>query len=359
MAELMHASTPAGPQVVPSRLSPEGRLDGDCPMSPSQVREALERMLESRELDELAIKLQRLGRLGVYGPVHGQEASALGSAMTLDPAIDWIVPASREQPALLHHGLPLDNLLSSYMGRLDHAAIPPGVNLLPRQQAIGAQLPHAAGLAWALKLKNEPGVVMVYCGDGATSEGDFHEALNLAGVQHVPLVVVVINNGYAISTPVASQTAAPTLAARGAGYGMPGVTVDGNDLFAVFDATRTAVDRARAGTGPTLIECRTYRLGFHNTSDNPKAYRCDREVEDALQLEPIGRVVRYCLRAGLVAEQELTELKETVRKRVVDAVHRVTALPRPGPAAIFDHVYETLSPTLEQQRLEAIRNGEQ
>lgn len=328
-------------------------------MQPSQIREALERMLESRELDELAIKLQRLGRLGVYAPVHGQEASVLGSAMALDPGIDWIVPASREQPALLHHGLPLDNLLSTYMGRLDHAAIPADVNLLPRQQAIAAQLPHATGLAWALHLKAVPGVVMVYCGDGASSEGDFHEALNLAGVLNVPLVVIVMNNGYAISTPVARQTAAPSLAARGPGYGIPGVSVDGNDLFAVFDATSSAVDRARSGGGPTLIECKTYRLGFHNTSDNPNAYRPDHEVEKAMQVEPIGRVARYCIHAGLLSEPEIDELKETVRKRIIDAVRRVTALSRPGPGAVFDYVYESLSPTLEQQRSEALRNGEQ
>ena len=191
-----------------ARLKPDGSVEGKSPMSDALIREALRLMLQSRALDDLAIKLQRLKRIGLYAPVLGQEAAVIGSAMALDPTRDWLVPASREQPAMIRHGLPLENMFASYMGRLDHAAIPPGVKLLPRQQAIGAQLPHAAGLAWALQLQRIHAVAMVYCGDGASSEGDFHEALNLAGVMGAPLVVVIINNQYAISTPFQKQTAA-------------------------------------------------------------------------------------------------------------------------------------------------------
>ena len=176
-------------------------------MKPAQVVEALRLMMLSRALDDLCTKLQRMQRIGLYAPVHGQEAAVVGTALALDPRRDWMVPASREQPAMLQHGLPLEKLFASYMGRLDAAAIPEEVKLLPRQQSIGTQLPHAAGLAWAVNLRREQAAVMVYCGDGASSEGDFHEACNLAGVMKLPLIIVLINNSYAISTPIRLQTA--------------------------------------------------------------------------------------------------------------------------------------------------------
>ena len=192
--------------------APERRwssVDGTPPMTADQLREALTLMLQSRAIDELAIKLQRLKRIGLYAPVSGQEAAVVGSSMALDPRRDWMVPASREQPAMIRHGLPLENFFAAYMGRFDFASIPKDVKLLPRQQAIGAQLPHAAGLAWALKLRHERAVTMVYCGDGASSEGDFHESLNLAGVMRAPLVVVVINNGTRSPSPSTSRPPLP------------------------------------------------------------------------------------------------------------------------------------------------------
>lgn len=180
-------ASPARPDSGPLQLlEPSGRLRGSSPMSRNQIEAAFRHMVRSRELDELLIKLQRLQRVGLYGPVEGQEAAVVGSALALDPTRDWMVPASREQPAMLIHGLPLESLLATYLGRSDHARIPEGVRLLPRQQSIGAQLPQAVGLAWSLSLRQEPGAVMVYCGDGASSEGDFHEALNLAGVLRAP-----------------------------------------------------------------------------------------------------------------------------------------------------------------------------
>jgi pyruvate dehydrogenase E1 component alpha subunit len=335
-------------------LGIDGTVRGPSPMSPDQVVAALRLMLLSRAVDERLIKLQRMGRVGVYGPVHGQEAAVIGSAMALDPGRDWIVPASREHPAMLRHGLPLRNMFATYMGNFDAAAIPDGVRLLPRQQSIGAQLPHAAGLAWALKLRKTGGVVAVYFGEGASSEGDFHEASNLAGVMRVPLVMLLINNHYAISTPVHRQTAAPQLAARAEGYGFPGFVVDGNDLLAVYATTLDAVMRALAGEGPTLIECRTYRMGFHNTSDNPKEYRERAEVDEAEQRDPIERVRRFAVREGIwSAAQEAAALEE-IRSEIEIAQRQVEELPRPGVAAIFEHVYETLSPRLQQQRAEAL-----
>jgi pyruvate dehydrogenase E1 component alpha subunit len=323
-------------------------------MSSAQVVDALRLMLLSRAVDDRLIKLQRMGRVGVYGPVHGQEAAVIGSAMALDPNRDWIVPASREHPAMLRHGLPLKNMFATYMGNFDAAAVPEGVRLLPRQQAIGAQLPHATGLAWALKLRRTGGVVAVYFGEGASSEGDFHEASNLAGVMHVPLVMLLINNHYAISTPLHKQTAAVNLAARAEGYGFPGFVVDGNDLMAVYSTTVDAVNRALAGEGPTLIECRTYRMGFHNTSDNPKEYRDSAEVDEAEQRDPIERVRRFATREGIwSAGQEAAALDE-IRSEIEIAQRQVEALVKPGVAAIFEHVYETLPPRLQQQRSEAM-----
>ena len=323
-------------------------------MSSAQVVDGLRLMLLSRAVDDRLIKLQRMGRVGVYGPVHGQEASVIGSAMALDPNRDWIVPASREHPAMLRHGLPLKNMFATYMGNFDAAAVPEGVRLLPRQQAIGAQLPHATGLAWALKLRGTGGVVAVYFGEGASSEGDFHEASNLAGVMRVPLVMLLINNHYAISTPLHRQTAAANLAARADGYGFPGFVVDGNDLLAVYSTTVDAVNRALAGDGPTLIECRTYRMGFHNTSDNPKEYRDSAEVDEAELRDPIERVRRFATREGIWSAAKEAAALDEIRSEIETAQRQVEQLPRPGAAAIFEHVYETLSPRLQQQRAEAL-----
>ncbi|HSP08772.1 MAG TPA: thiamine pyrophosphate-dependent enzyme [Candidatus Dormibacteraeota bacterium] len=335
-------------------LDVDGKMNGSSPMSPPQVLEALRLMLLSRAVDERLIKLQRMGRVGVYGPVHGQEAAVIGSAMALDPQRDWMVPASREHPAMLRHGLPLKNMFATYMGNFDAASIPDGVRLLPRQQSIGAQLPHAAGLAWALKLREIRGVVAVYFGEGASSEGDFHEASNLAGVMRVPLVMLLINNHYAISTPTSRQTAARSLARRAEGYGFPGFEVDGNDLLAVYATTLEAVNRALAGEGPTLIECRTYRMGFHNTSDNPKEYREPSEVAEAERRDPIERVRRYATAEGLWSGEQEARTMDEIRAEIDAAQAQVEELPRPGAASIFKHVYAALSPRLEQQRDAAV-----
>jgi pyruvate dehydrogenase E1 component alpha subunit len=342
---------------LPARLNPDGSIEGTPPMTLDQIREALRLMLQSRAIDEIAIKLQRLKRIGLYAPVAGQEAAVVGSSMAIDPRRDWLVPASREQPAMIRHGLPLLNFFAGYMGRPDYAGIPAEVKLLPRQQAIGAQLPHAAGLAWALKLRRERAVTMVYCGDGASSEGDFHESLNLAGVTRAPLIIVVINNQYAISVPFHKQTAAAGIADRGIGYGMPGISVDGDDLFAVYAASVTAVERALDGRGPTLIECRTYRLGIHNTSDNPNDYRNPAEVTAALGRDPVARLERYVLNRQILSDADLATLKAEIRAEL-DAVHRLVAtLPRPDADFIFQHVYADPPARLEKQRADVRETG--
>lgn len=321
-------------------LAPDGTLvDPGTPPADDLVREGLRLMLLSRALDERCTTLHRQGRLGLYAPVHGQEAAVVGSHLAVDPAVDWLVPASREQPAMLRHGWPLERLLASLLGRIEAARIPDDVLMLPRQQSIATQLPHAVGLAWASSIRGLPGVTLVYCGDGATSEGDFHEACNLAGVMGVPVVVVVINNQYAISTPYSSQTRAARLADRAQGYGFPGVAVDGNDLLAVHEVTRQAVQRARDGLGPTLVEAVTYRMGFHNTSDNPALYRDRAEVLEAGRRDPVARLSAYAVGAGLLDQDEIVAQEHEVRSEVDAALRRALAFAPPDPEEARRHVF--------------------
>jgi len=321
-------------------LGPDGRLVApDAVVPPDElVRDGLLLMLLSRALDERCTRLHRQGRIGLYAPVLGQEAAVVGSHLAVDPAVDWLVPASREQPAMVRHGWGLDRLMASLLGRTEAARIPDRVRMLPRQQSIATQLPHAAGIAWAAALQQQGSVTLAYCGDGATSEGDFHEACNLAGVMQVPMVLVVINNQYAISTHVSRQTAGQ-IADRAAGYGFPGIAVDGNDLFAVHDATRQAVERARRGEGPTLIEARTYRLSFHNTSDNPALYRDPDEVDQATALDPVARLVAYVTDSGLVDQATIDGWEEEVRTEVDASLERALAFPPPGPEELHRHVF--------------------
>jgi pyruvate dehydrogenase E1 component alpha subunit len=343
------ASFPEDP-VVYSALGPSGTLAGEAPLDAGETLAAFRLMVLARQFDKRMTGLSRRDEIGTYTPLEGQEASVVGSALALEPARDWIVPSYREQAALLQHGLPLDSLVSMYFGRINAARIPDGLNIFTRQQAIGTQLPHAAGLAWGLKITGTGGVVIVYCGDGASSEGDFHEACNLAGVTGAPIVFFVQNNGWAISTPVRQQTAAPSFAARAAGYGMAGAVVDGMDLFATYNVTKEAVERARNGGGPTLIESRCYRMSFHNTADNPRMYRDEAEVEAARKVDPIARVRSYLAANGLLDDEGFASLEREVTEEIDAAVTRVKALPRPGRADVFDHVFDELTPGLEKQR---------
>ena len=336
-------------------LRPDGSVHGDVPMTGEQVFEALRLMVQSRVLTRSRSGYSALGGSACTRRSRGKKLQLSAPRWrSIRQRTGWCLP--REQPAMLRHGLPLVNFFAGYMGRLEFAGIPEGVRLLPRQQAIGAQLPHGAGLAWASKLRREPGVVMVYCGDGASSEGDFHEALNLAGVMEVPLVTVIINNGYAISVPFQQQTAASSLADRAKGYGMPGVCVDGNDVFAVYAASRAAVQRAKSGGGPSLLECRTYRVGFHNTSDNPKEYRDAAEVNAVRELDPISRLERYVIANEIRSEADLAEIRSRVNEELNAAVASVASLPVPGPAVVFDNVYAEFPAMLDPQRAEVLGN---
>jgi pyruvate dehydrogenase E1 component alpha subunit len=322
-------------------LAPEGTVpDGYRPaLTEDQLLAAYRMMLLSRRVDVRAFNLQRQGRLGTFSPVHGQEASVIGSSFALDPARDWVVPQYRELPAMLRQGYTLERFFLYFKGDPEGNRMPDGVNLLPFQISLATQLPHAVGLAWGLSHQGRDAVVCVYFGDGASSEGDFHEACNLAGLRRAPVIFFLQNNGWAISTPVSKQTSAPSFAARAAGYGFSGELVDGNDLFAVHEATSRAVQRARAGDGPTLIESRTYRIGPHNTADDPTRYVDPEELEAHRALDPIDRLRIYLERAGLLAQGTEQLMCEQIDAEVEAALAAAQARPAPRAQQLFDHVY--------------------
>jgi pyruvate dehydrogenase E1 component alpha subunit len=335
-------------------LAPDGTLAGgyEPSLDGEELLAAFRLMLTSRQVDERAFSLQRQGRLGTFSTVSGQEAAVVGSALALDPGRDWVVPQYRELPAMLRQGYPLVKWFLYFKGDPRGNAIPDGVNLLPFQISLAAQIPQAVGLGWGLRHQGSDGVVVTYFGDGASSEGDAHEAMNLAGVRRAPVVFLLQNNGWAISTPVRKQTAAPSFALRAPGYGFPGVLVDGNDLLAVHDATRWAVERARAGEGPTLIEARTYRLGAHNTADDPTRYVPPEELEERRALEPLARVRALLQARGLIDDAGEEALRAELAEEVNAAFAEAEALAQEGgsPAGLFDHVYDHAPQRVDDQR---------
>jgi len=335
-------------------LDAEGRLlPGTDPGLPDEkLVEAYRWMVFSRMLDERATSLQRQGRLGTYSAVYGQEASVIGSSLALDPTRDWIVPQYRETPAILRHGYPLTTFLLYLLGNPVGSLVPDGVLVTPLQIALAAQLPHAVGLALGLRIQRHDGVVMTFCGDGASSEGDFHEACNLAGVVKAPVIFVLQNNGYAISTPRSRQTAAASFASRAEGYGFPGERVDGNDLLAVYDVAQRAVRRARAGNGPTLIESQTYRLYPHNTADDQSRYVPPEELAARRKADPLPRFHAYLSARGLINDEQVSRWREEIDTELGDAVAQAERHPKPTASQLFDHVYARPPLRLQRQREE-------
>jgi pyruvate dehydrogenase E1 component alpha subunit len=330
-----------------SILDSEGKLDAalEPALSPPDLKALYRAMLLARRLDERMVRLQRQGRIGTFAPTKGQEASQLGSAFTLRKT-DWMVPSFRETAAMIWRGWPIEKLLLFFAGHLEGGQPAADLHDLPITIPVATQLPHAVGLAYAAQYRGDDVVVMAYFGDGATSEGDFHEALNFAGVWHVPIVFVCQNNQWAISVPLKKQTHSRTIAQKALAYGLPGIQVDGNDVLAVYAAAREAVDRARAGDGPTLIECVTYRLGVHTTADDPTKYRSDEEVAMWAQKDPLTRFRAYLEQRDLLD----AGLEQRVDEEIAEAVRRFEAAPTADPLTMFDHVYAELPPDLRAQR---------
>ena len=289
-----------------------------------------------RTYDERSVVYHRQGRIGTYAIFWNHEAMQAGSAYALEPR-DWIFPSYRESAIGLLRGIPASTILSWWRGHPTGWWNPADHNVASICVPIATHVPHAAGLAWGKKLKGEDTVAIVYFGDGATSEGAFHEGANFAGVTKAPLVLFCNNNQWAISTPVAEQTAAESLADKAVGYGMPGVRVDGGDVLAVYEATRDAVERARAGEGPSLIEAVTYRAAPHATADDPKVYIDLERVEEERANECVGRYERYLRRLGVLDEATA----EATRQHALDLMRagiEAAEAERPADASlVFEH----------------------
>jgi pyruvate dehydrogenase E1 component alpha subunit len=306
-------------------------------------------MVLARSFDERAVALQREGRLGTYPPIIGQEAAQVGSAWALS-ASDWVFPSFREMGVHLTLGFPAVQLLQYWTGDERGQQIPPQFNIFPFCVAVGSQIPQAVGAALAARYRGDPCAVVAYFGDGATSKGDFHEGLNLAGVFGLPIVFICQNNQWAISVPLKAQTASQTLAQKAVAYGFEGVQVDGNDVFAVYRATRQALDKARSGGGPSFIECLTYRLADHTTADDAARYRSPEEVALWRGRDPILRLERFLAQRGLWDEDKARDARDQATAEVDAAVREMEALPEPAPAEIFDTVCASLSPRQSTQR---------
>jgi pyruvate dehydrogenase E1 component alpha subunit len=340
------------PQFPTERLSildSDGTLDAklEPTLSPDDLKRLYRAMVLGRRLDERMLKLQRQGRIGTFAPIKGQEASQIGSVFTLRPT-DWMVPSFRETASMLWRGWPIEKILALFAGRLEGSRPDPEQRDLPITIPVATQLPHAVGIAYGIQYRGEDAVVMAYFGDGATSEGDFHEACNFAGVWHVPVVFVCQNNQWAISVPLKKQTNSRTIAQKALAYGFPGIQVDGNDVLAVYAASRDAVLKARAGEGPTLIECVTYRLGVHTTADDPTKYRSDEEVKAWEQKDPLTRFRAYLEKKNLLDGSVEAEVDEEIAR----AVERFEAMPPADPLGMFDHAYAELPPDVAAERAE-------
>lgn len=308
-------------------------------------------MLLGRRFDERLLSLQRQGRIGTFPPVTGQEAAHLGAVAALRPA-DWMIPAFRETAAELWRGRSMESVILYNNGFAEGVEIPGDRNDFPIAVPVGSQILHAVGIAWAVQYRGKDDVAMVFFGDGATSQGDFHEGLNFAGVFQLPVVFVCQNNQWAISVPRSRQTRSKTLAQKALAYGIAGIQVDGNDILAVYRAAADAVERARRGKGATLIECMTYRMSVHTTADDPKRYRDDKEVEAWRGRDPLARFQNHLLSTGLLTpesvEAEEAAVKAQIQAAVEAAEDRMKTLG--DPLDMFHHAYAKMPPHLEEQR---------
>ena len=291
-----------------------------------------------RTYDERSVVYHRQGRIGTYAIFWNHEAMQAGAVHALDDD-DWIFPAYRESAIGLLRGMPPATVLSWWRGHPAGWWNPADYNVASICVPIATHVPHAAGFAWGKKLRGEPVCALVFFGDGATSEGAFHEGANFAAVMQAPVVLFCNNNHWAISTPLSAQTHAEALVDKAVGYGMPGVRVDGTDVLAVFEATREAVERARAGDGPTFIEAVSYRTAPHATADDPRAYIDLDRVEEEKKRECVGRYEGYLRRAGIVHDDLVRSIREEAAQLMREGIAAAEAEPAASPELLFEHAY--------------------
>ena len=329
-------------------ISPDGTVGDRLPITLEEMRRLYSDMVEARTYDHKCMAMQRQGRLATYAPFEGQEAAQIGAAAALRPD-DWVAATYRDAALMWRAGYPWSLLVAGRTGDERGGQAPDGVNVLPPSITVGGHMIHAVGLAWAEALRGSDRVALTSFGDGATSEGDFHEAMNFAAVFSTPTVFLCQNNGFAISYPRAEQTRSESIAMKSEGYGMPGVLVDGNDVAAVFEVVSEAVTRARDGEGPTLIEAVTYRLGPHTTADDPSRYRDEDDTVEWREKDPLERVRLLLDRAGGWTPEWQTDLETRAAGVIEEAVATAEALPLPTAEEMLLRMYEQPTSTIETQ----------
>lgn len=334
-------SAPLLPTAVPrSLIDPDGRLRPSSEQLPSDgvLLDLHRRMVLGRRFDTQATALTKQGRLAVYPSARGQEACQVGAVAAMADR-DWLFPTYRDSMAMVSRGINAVEVLTLLRGDW-HCGYDPYLHRTATQcTPLATNTLHAVGLAHAAKLSGEDTVAVVLLGDGATSEGDTHEALNIAAVWQAPVVFLVQNNGYAISVPLSKQTRAETLAHKGIGYGMPGVLIDGNDAAMVHVAMTEAIERARSGGGPTLIEALTYRIEAHTNADDATRYRQQSEVTEWLARDPITRLETYLRGKGVLGDEAMTEMTAEAEAKAAQLRAAMNAQPELDPAELFSHVY--------------------
>ncbi|MFC0522724.1 pyruvate dehydrogenase (acetyl-transferring) E1 component subunit alpha [Pontibacillus salicampi] len=314
------------------------------------VKTVYKHLMRTRTFDRKCISLQRQGRIGTYAPFEGQEAAQVGSALALGEQ-DWMFPTYRDHAATMTFGHTLTTILLYWNGRNESCVPPAGRNIFPPAVPIATQIPHATGVAIAEKKKGTSNAAIAYFGDGATSEGDFHEGLNIASVFQAPVIFFNQNNQYAISVPMSKQMRTSTIAQKALAYDIPSVRVDGNDVFAVYQETKKALDRARAGEGPTLIEAVTWRYGAHTTADDPTKYRNQEESDDRRkEKDPISRLEAYLLNSGVCEEGWLEQVKKEASSEVDEAIEEMESAPKANAADLFDYVFAEPVWPIEKQK---------
>lgn len=335
---------------LPDETLPEGLEHKD-------LIEIFRSLVLLRIFDERSVALQRQGRIGTYALYWGEEGTQAGPLYACDDR-DWVFPSYRQNAIGILRGVPAATILAWWRGYGGELGFwnPRDHRVAPICVPIATHLPHAVGLAWAAKLKGDPTASVVWFGDGATSEGDFHEAMNFAAVYQTPTVFFCTNNQWAISTPYSKQTATATIAEKAAAYGMPGQLVDGFDPIACWKVTKDALDRARSGGGPTLIEAYCYRLRAHGTADDPRLYRDETETSKWEHLEPVGRMSAYLRRLGILDDTAEDEIRAEAKASIAASVEEMEAMEQPEREILFDHTFTSGRPDSFDEGLEELHH---
>lgn len=335
---------------LPDGEVPEGLTDKD-------LLEMYRWLVLLRIFDERAVALQRQGRIGTYALYWGEEATQAG-ALYACAETDWVFPSYRQNSIGILRGVPAATVLAWWRGYGGVHGFwnPREHRVAPICVPIATHLPHAVGLAWAAKIKGDQTAAVTWFGDGATSEGDFHEAMNFAAVMKTATVFFCVNNQWAISTPISKQMATATIAEKGPAYGIPSIRVDGFDPIACWKATKEALERGRGGEGPSFVEAYCYRLKPHGTADDPKLYRDESEGEKWAHLEPVGRMSGYLKRLGVLSDEDEEKIRAEAKDSIAASVKEMEAIEQPGQEILFEHVYASGRPWTFDEGLDELRH---